>query len=592
MGAYDELPTSDMTLQNPGFQRYIKRVEYNIGNLVLSGVKADNPLFLQFTEALASKLMSSYPSPTMREGACEYPFILDGWERLRTISGYKMDPLGLPVARYGREEDRPKSKAHEDLQKAIINEFFGSWRPEALSINKQSSSGPPLFSYDLAYKLGMYMLYADEADKIKRIISRRDWSSLRELGIWLTSAVTRRYQASDRVYKEGGTWKSKVREVTTFEGDRVEANKRTQYTGHFAMRSRLAVAFSATVGPFLNSIFNGYRSEALSKPCWHHTTPIQMAEKLNRYKHVICVDVKQFDQNNPKWALRNVLAALGRDWCDEVVQLAQTTLSCPFIINEDRVGGPGRYRWLGDPNDSTTYNLDIGLPSGVPYVAEMGKINGLWCNLLPALDLDMFNISELGSVMNCTHDRLCILNSGDDSVVAFTNEGDKQRYIEYIKAGQHPYFPIELEEPGSFLGLVLGKQGSTHILVPNLNSYLVNLLCRERGIQSRFNRWWEFGYWERKKYYCQHPAFLEVDAILQRVSKEVLGRSLDDQIPQGITPAGYDPLNVFNLMFMDKPERIYYQIQSKQISADLLDQFYLTVPSETVARVTKPWRKV
>jgi hypothetical protein len=587
------MENSDYTINTRGFRKYVDLIPRNRGNLILPNINADSPDFLGFLGALSDRCEDKFGLSKDEGGLLLPPYSPGRWTSLRHISGYKMNPLGIPrlgvKARAGDFIDPD----HKKLFHLICDAYFREWSPAAARINKGSSTGLPLFSFDPSVKMNYAHIFKSRARQLMPLMRDRRWFELHEkYGLSMMSAITRRYQSTDKVEKQaGGSWKAKDRPVMTFEGVETIADKATPFEGFFAQRVRLAIAFSASYGIFGQMIFSGYRQHAIQKACWHHTTPWDIASKFSNHPYIIAGDVSNFDQNMPSFLVDLIFERLSEDWDDAVVELFKACVGCPMLVNEDRVGGGGRHKWLADPTNNDNYYSWYGFPSGIPPVSDVGKIIGLFVDLVPLLDLGLISTDGLQAVMDNNHDQVSVANSGDDFILGFTNASDLKRVTDYFEEDLHPYFEVGVERPASFLGNLMVQQRGQVLAYPNVRSFLINTFGRERGIDSRFNRNYAFGYWEKKTFYAVHPLFSEVDRVLQDTARKHLRYTIDELTPYQAAPQGLAMSNFADRMFVSNPDAIHYKLDPKDVSPDLLDSIFITIPADEVGSIVQEWRK-
>jgi hypothetical protein len=577
-----------------GYEKYAQAIQHNRGVLHFPGTYSDDPNYVNFLAALSDRLEEVMPASETEGGLLTAPFSPGGWTRLRNLSGFKMDPMGVPRVGFVPKSKTWAKAIHRDAFEEIIRLWFRKvpWKPVAVKINKFSSTGPPHWSYDPKLKIHSFLKFIAHADKIRTLADNAQWVELgTELDIWMLSSITRRFMSTDPVTKKGGKFQAKARDVMTFEGREIKADKSTIFPDMFAQRTRLAVAFSNSSSTFQQAILAGYRTSALQHPVWHHTTPTQMAAKLDPYPYLVAGDVTKFDQNMPSFLVNRIFDELNEDWTEGVSKMARAGVTCPFCVNEDRVNGSGRVKWLGNPHDINTYNQEYAFPSGVPSVADVGKIIGFHLDIVPLLDLGTIKLDEIESVANCAHDRVIVLNMGDDFLVGFKEERDYNLYIDYMETGKHPYFDIDLETPASFIGYLVCKDRGKVVLIPNILSYPLNTLSRERGINSRFSPHWAYGYKMKKIHFSISPLFYEVDRIMQDTARQYLGKTIDQLVPEESAPAGMDVRSYFDQVFSVNPDAIHYKITPEQVSPDLLEQIFINIPSKEVARMTEKWKR-
>jgi hypothetical protein len=420
---------------------------------------------------------------------------------------------------------------------------------------------------------------------------RRWYELFEKYGLAMMSSETRRFQSTDKIDKVHGMWVAKDRPVMTFEGTEVIADKSTPWPGFFAQRVRLAIAFSASYGIFGQMVFAGYRHHALRFPVWHHTTPWHVARKFSNHPYIVAGDISNFDQYMPPFLVSLIFAHLSKDWDDAVVELFNACVGCPMLVNEDRVGGPGRYKWLADPTDNDNYYSWYGFPSGIPPVSDVGKIIGLFTDLIPLLDLGMITLSDFDAILHNQHPTVSVANAGDDFIIGFADERSLQRLLAYFEQDLHPYFEVGVESPASFLGNLMVKQKGEVSAFPNLRSFLVNTFSRERGIDSRFNSNWAFGYLEKKAHYASHPLFQDLDKVLQQTARDKLGQTIDDIVPYQAAPIGLNMTNYADRLFATNPDAIHYKIDPDDVSPSLLDELFISISPADVNTICGGWRK-
>lgn len=576
-----------------GFQRYVERVPLNRPNLLLPGLRSDDPRMLSFLRELAAALEDKFPASDTEGGLLKAPFSPGGWLKLHNLSGYKMNPLGIP--RVGKRPKREgfASKLHEQIFDRVVERYLGVWGPQAARINKMSSTGLPHFSYDPALKINYAQAFEKQQRRIKERAAKSQWIELfEEVGIAMMSAETRRSQSTDSVKEDGDRLTPKARPVMTFEGEEVIADKRTPWPDFFAQRIRLAIAFSSSYGIFMQMIISGYRDAALELPIWHHTTPLQISTKLSRHPHILAGDVSNFDQNMDPALVRRMFQRLSKDWDDSVVNMFQACINCPLVVNEDRVGGPGRFRWLNNPQSNDFGDLWYGFPSGIPPVSDAGKMYGAFIDIVPLFDLGFCTeLEEVDQILMGTHPLVTVLNAGDDFVIGLDSEDMRRALEEYFNSNSHPYFDVAVESPASFLGNVISLDQGEVITYPNIVSYNLGMFGRERGIDSRFSPHWAFGYRQKKLHFAAHPLFPEVDALTQSIAKARLGATLDQIIPMEEAPAGSNVRSFFDFLFVTNSDSIHYKIRPRDVSPDLLAEVFITIPASDVERITQGWRR-
>jgi hypothetical protein len=112
-----------------------------------------DPRTLRITERLSVRLTEEFPRDTTPEGFAGPSAVPGNFYAVRSVSGYGMDPLPLPLMDNGpfvKSLGLRDSIRHEDIPwlKSLIRLFFGHVTPASLHIRKAASTSFPYFEKD------------------------------------------------------------------------------------------------------------------------------------------------------------------------------------------------------------------------------------------------------------------------------------------------------------------------------------------------------------------------------------------------------------------------------------------------------------
>lgn len=554
--------------------------------------------YANFLKDMYEEYVSAFPKSEVRNGVSTGFGVTDDGTAILTAAGFPMEPMGYPPIRFTDEHVPPKNARHLKILDEFLKAVASKWQVrDSVKIRKDASTGFPSFNISIDYKCGVIAHVLANLDKFLNDLSGDREKLLKDYDMMFAFHVGRRQQADSHI-KPG---EAKKREATdlllalTGNGDRPVADRNVTQSSRAPLlqrtRSRLVYAGPGTLNYITTFFFSGIRDYYLNE--FEHTYKLRGAEDLQSRmngKYPVGVDVKQFDQNYPKWFRRAVFAQLRNVFDERFVSAAEklwtSAVYCPPPSTNDK-----RYPgcWFGDPFDPST-EIELGLPSGVAYNPDVGKFFATF-TLLCLLDDVFGDVLEIGisKILRHEHSAYAIMDTSDDAIILCESEVAQQRIRELLQSGEaSPYLKFDVEEAISYLGWVPLSSGSTvYEISRNTTNYLVNWWCPEQSWGSRSRPFPATGYFGKQKDYEGVPALEGLKDIEERLIGKYLrvdfqrlmhAVSAKEQI--GLVASG-------DAQVIANPEKLYYR--DLDVSEDVLKSFFLTFPPELVTKAISPF---
>jgi len=517
---------------------------------------------------------------------------------LSTIMGKHWSHPGLfPIN--NKHLARPKrmtDKERRTLQ-IICEEFFSGYTSAAASIKRDSSNGIVFHTPDLFLKKKAISNFFENVDDIRDAASVSDMSGLADLGVLNWFMLGSRLQPDSCEFEfRGKVPHIKHKKRTVNYGNKVVVPDRT-VPGYEDSRqsSRLRIIFggSATLNlpfailatPIIKYALTG--NHILSEMI-HHTTDWE--DKIKDFDHFVGMDFSQFDMTISNDIIQVIFEefdkALPERFAFSRLLIPNAPVLAPFPVVASREEQSkiepsllaNRHPMSYDPTDG---NYSLGNQSGQFLVATVAKIAALFqtCLILQKIGLVKDVRKDFFS-----KDQFFVLNSGDDTLVAFKDKKHADHFEDIISSPREDndlFFNISVEKPIVFLGRILAEVDGKLMFLPDLTSYPVRFLRREdHWFKKTFPR---FGYFERKSYYALHPSFERMDALMNSYVKKHYGRTLDCIVGGAEDMDTQLTANYHNLVFMETDgDSIYYKQDPSDVDPEVLAEKFLTYPKELV----------
>jgi len=597
-------------LESPGLKRVLQRKRWSRGLDLYPGVMSDSPDTLRMLESIAVKLTDRLTAKVGPDGVVGSNAIAGNFYNLLTTAGYGMDPASIPPMNNSKIRESLhlrsdfKTSRHKQIATILFETMFSNAIPAKLSIRREASTGSPDYVNDVPKKKSELRNALSNLDDYLSMVDKGELLSLYvDYNSPIVQTLGERTQADSVTYADG-VFKSKDREVndelaartSLASGRRFIANKNVVVDGnhvknHFSGRRRAVYGMAFVPNYVVASIFTCLREYYLDRYAftWKHRTPDSILAKMTRYKYLAGFDVKQFDQSVPTFLIDFFCDQL-RNTCDHrVAKLIKLMFSAPYIVPHPSIYtgqdvDPIDPLFGENPFDPATFNMELGLPSGISCNPDFGKFAMVF-QYLCVIDDYFGDVIEHGipAILMGEHEQYALLNMGDDCVL-LVNDDVFYKHIN-DEAYAADYFAVEREEPISFLGNVPYRTDSGELkLAPNIASFFVNWLVPEHGVSSNKRKhFWAVGDRERRQHYSRSPSYPEAYDIYEEEFSKYIGRT-----PSSITAEYYDTQRKMNsLSFIDalvlqNPDYLQYRFDPEDVSPEILDLLITSIPSEEI----------
>jgi len=348
----------------------------------------------------------------------------------------------------------------------------------------------------------------------------------------------------------------------------------TVVEGHSAMRLRDVFGFNGPLNYAMSAVMNCFKTVFFDRFAFTFmtTTAANKEEKLGRFKYVVGSDVKTMDKTVPRWFCDYFHDRMTRYLDEGFVRMMKRCFQAPWVAANPWHDTPPSYNptFGKPPTDPTAFENHPGLPSGIAYNPIYGRA-WMVCNYVCALARAGI-LQSPGQVVPFLEGKLTVvmLNSADDAVFAT----DSPVFAEQLRVLKSPYAILEPETPVIYLGDVLTWTGGRLRAYPNPQTYLSNMLARERGISDP--RAQATGFLLRSRLYSAMPSFAFVNSMFEELAIKELGVN-PRQVAESI--GIHTDLSDADTLFALDPNVIYYKVDPRKVSKALLDSAVSTVPA-------------
>lgn len=582
----------------PGYKRRMSAKRRNRGVYVYPKILSDDRDFLSCMRSIASELSDTVKVSIDETGTLGPEAVPGDFYQLLTVAGYGMNPISVPPVSNGRIRSDLKlaSGFVTDRDRRIFDDLvrfmFARSAPAPVGIRREASTGAPDYVNDVIKKKTELRFALENMEKFLDLIDR---DKLLELYVEFNSPIvhtTGERTQADKVVMKDGVPLSKDREVNDelaartglAEGHRFPADKRvvkdgSEISGHFAGRRRTVFGTSFVPNYVLATFCSSWRAVYLNDFAftWKHRTDDEILGKMKRYSNIVGFDVKQFDQSVATWMIDAFTTELANHVDGRVAKLVSLMFKAPYIVPYPWIDGTSDADFNplfgDDPFAISTFDMEVGLPSGIAINPDCGKLFMVW-QYLVLLDRYFKNVLEIGidTILRGEHEQYAMLNMGDDCVILTNDDG----FSPWFSAGGYvdPYFKLEEERPISFLGNVPYRDERGQLkLAPNVISYLVNWLVPEVGVEhARRRNYWAIGERERRIHYAQAPFYPQVHETFERHFRNTFG-----VLPAAITAEAYEQqrryqnLSTWDALVLQNPDYLHYKVSDDMVSPEVLE---------------------
>lgn len=554
-------------------------------------------------ERLAVRLTREFPVDKRTDGFAGHTAVGSTFYRLLNASGLGQNPLPIPVvdnAKLIEANGLAKNILPEDIPwlNKLMDLFFGFATPASIYIRKDASTGPPDFTADVKYKKGWTIKALHNVDDFLNLAcggtpELRKWhSEYRSVYLY----VIQERQQPNEITLVDGKWVSKSRTAPTPEearsgnysgGTVADMSVRDAATGlilpnHFRMRRRDVFNMSGIPNYVMSAIMSCFREVYLDRFSFTYKMrgPEDKRAKSAKYKYVVGCDVKTMDKMIPRWFIEFVCGRLPNYVDERVATFFRRILGAPYVCPapwtdlqpQDRRLSEYSPSYGGSPYNPTDLNNCVGLPSGCAINPDIGKLwmTFVYTRLLRDVGA-LTHVGELEPLLRGANPTHALFDMSDDAVI-LTNDAAVALKVQTPKS---PYAKLEPESPLLYLGDVFAISGGERLVVPNPVTFTVNMLSREDSVDKRNPISWANSYLARVALYSTTPVFREMNAIFEEEARKCLGFNPHDLAR---TMSRLDPdIKTADAMFREDPRVIYYKVDPKDVTPELLNTEISTI---------------
>jgi hypothetical protein len=512
-----------------------------------------------------------------------------------------MQPQGYPqTSNLHTKASNPLIPRHEAILRELIRTMMGKrWEPKTgYAISTKSKSGLTKNTYDIDEKFESFRYLTANLPDVAKLIREGNLEKLAERhDIVLAYLIMRRNQ-NDSVRENGPKDRSalSIGQACGFEeGELIAGRSIAESDKFYRTRSRPVYSGPGAVNYLLASLLQPMRDHYLSEYAftWKHRSAEDIERKVDGY-NVLGVDATQFDQNFKTEAAEIIFDEWSQMYDRDVIDLMRIMWYAPVFCPSPVDGDLTQWAWIGDPLDIDDFKLNRGLPSGISYNPDFGKIWGT-AYILFMLDDMTGDVLEFGvhRILKGEHPTYAILNQGDDALFLFKSMELRNLLKERLESGEaSPYIDLDIEDPVTFLGWVLTSNGRGYRVVPNIQSMVLNFAGNEHPIghprdKVGHRRHWGLGVESWPTVFGVCPEYKKVRRILELVTKEILGKTVSEfakpYAMESKKVLNLSGLNLDEARLLENPSRRFYSVDMDKVRQPIVDTLIRTISPDEIS---------
>lgn len=561
---------------------------------VLPEIYANDPRYLMLMRELSSALREKYQIDVREDGLFGATAVGTNFTELLTIAGCPMNPMTYnPNSNERLRYDLGLcsdfvSPRHRKIFWELIKSRYAKHDGSRGKISKISGSGFPLFTHNVETKVSHLNHIVEHVDEILNLLVAKDFETLfKDHAIILASSSVLRTQAEGGKINENGVIVPKERMVNDLEyaltsgrsGRRFPANKAVTidgftYTGHFAGRARSAYAIPNPINSMFTAAVEGLRHYADNtyEFTYKHRSKDEMKRKAEKFHHFLPLDVGQYDQSMP-WFLV-------KEWINLVPFSEKAKVAVELILKAPKfysaVNDIHNPCWTGDLFSPEGYEEWGGLPSGAFLTSMLGKDLFSFAVLCMMDDFYHDVVGRVDSILKGDAD-YGFLNASDDTIIMANDDAFiiHLRNLQTTNGSMSKYFKVEIEPGFKFLGDCgyVTSEGEFKIC-SDIGSYFKNMLCPERGIDSKLRKYPMYGLMIRRSNFEDHPLFFEAEEIFLKLFQKHFNIGWSSLIEKHmVKPNGMlssQILSQAEIEVMLDPNKLHYKFDDQDVPDDLV----------------------
>lgn len=591
--------TNPTLVASPGMAKAMVKTPRDRKHEVMPDIYFEDDRYPAYIDELVTRLESEAPQSKTVDGICDENAIPGSWRTLMSAPSKPMRPQGYPQLDNGTSDVKFSARHAEIFDKLVDTMMGDSWNPKnGYSISRISQSAFPDAEYDVEWKVEKFKTTALKLPTIMDLAQGGEFLYVAETyGVVFAYLISRRNQ-NDTI-REDGSVKNRpaptVGQVMGFENGQLQGGRDLSSESIFKrQRARVVYAGNGPLNYALSGCLQPMRDYYLSTYSftWKHTGAEDLANKLRGWIP-IGVDAKEFDKGFPLEAHERIQKRWSRMFKQPFLDACDLMWRAPAFAPSPVEDDPTQAAMFGDPFDLKTFIANRGLPSGISYNPDYGKIWGT-AYILFMFD-DMFgDVLEFGidKILKGQHPAYGLLNMGDDALILVKTVELQRQIIAKLESGDaSPYIQLEVDDHTTFLGWVIVKNGDGYHVYPNIQSMLMNFLCAEHPIgdpraKNGHRNHWAIGVKTMPTIYGVCPAYEVVDRVWREVTAKHFGQTVQQMsypyLEMSESILGTADHTLDEARFLEKPERRFYSIDESSLSSQVLDQVVRTISPDQI----------
>lgn len=610
--------------QTPEAQRAAMRKQQYRGEYLFPGILSTDRSYVNFKFELFRAFNRHFPVDIREDGFAGPSGVVADGSALLSTTGVGMDPMTCPprsnvelIAKKGIANSF-QSTEDERVFSALWDEMFTTYKPAPMKFARESSTVFPFFQKGVDFKNDMIDYLFSKQEVILNAVASGDLQELARHGAFFAYFLVKRDQPDGVMVRQDPTAPimPKAREVVDLEfarssgarGRVLESNKLIHLEAlgldkAVAMRRRTAFGHAAMLNYYVSMFLAGRRSHYLHEfgETWHHPGTSVFYDRMTKATEVMGFDVSQMDQNVPPFLIDFFVNRFEQVFDKRVVDIMRLQSRAPYYAPS--LGTGMDPYWMGNPLNLDSFDVRVGLPSGVAWNPDFGKWYMVGCYAVALQKAtgkiidpedpsrDRYNIARF---LRGENEYFGLLDMSDDAVLLTYEKGmpflpGLKEKIKTEPTQISPYALLAVENGIAFLGMIPYKDatGTLREPVPNIVNYMVNMFAPERGIHSHFRRYWGFGLLDRRGIYSRaHNTFVEVDELINDIWRIHLNEYDTPEVAARKHANAHRP-KVVGKTAIDQevlldPDKLYYKYSTDEVSEDIANMFVRSVPAERI----------
>lgn len=560
--------------------------------LVWKGLPMDAGRYADWVEEMRPQLLKLPIDEPDESGSYTRSAITADVHKLGSLMSHPGVPEGQPVRDSwknfpGRQMDKYDEWALRTICRVAFRPLIS---PVSMSVNIHSSTGAPLASKVLEDKERVIQQWVGRGEEIlAKTVDGRFKELILTNSIAYVYRTGRRYQAHKIVF-ENGEWRVKERYAANRDGSRqlIDFSRPEPFKDRapWWKPCRPRGVEGQSTGMFGTRIIEREMRGGLDTDAaftYKHEGPAAMQAKVAMFVAALFFDVKEMDKGIMPAQFAIMLEELSLAFGPAKAAYMALCLFCGIVGYPDRWGEKDAYV-MGNPLEAWANPIFLGLPSGIGGTSVMGKLfvsSTVLGGLARAGEVKMTE-EAARSWLRGAHPYWGLLNSGDNCCIMGPSRKDIRQVAAQTGWGA-------FDESDSFLGYILYNDGLTRRFIPNIPSFVNNTAMPGRSRDDDQSTDPILGFPFKFAHYssCVQESFDSFWKILNGATIKVLGMELPTQPSKEMLAMGIAPslVNYHTSRFIQKPERIHYEMEPEDVYKPIRDMFFFSVPPEEIAMI-------